>query len=51
MKKTWLNAEVEELVINRTENGQAPSDDFDGPWVQIGDQWYRPGNGDSEQLS
>lgn len=49
MKKTWLNAEVEELVIERTENGLAPSDHFDDTWVQIDGLWYRPGDG--EKLS
>lgn len=50
MKKTWLNAEVEELVINSTENGNAPSDYFDDVWVEINGKWYRPGNGE-ETLS
>lgn len=49
MKKTWLNAEVEELVIDRTENGLAPSDNFDDAWVEIDGKWYRPGDGN--QLS
>lgn len=44
MKKVWENAEVEELVIGATANGQAPSDDFDGDWVSINGKWYRPGN-------
>lgn len=45
MKKTWENATVEELVIEATANGAAPSDDFDGDWTQINGLWYRPGNG------
>lgn len=45
MKKTWLNAEVEELAVELTANGQAPSNHFDGDWVQIDDKWYRPGDG------
>ena len=49
MKKTWLNAEVEELVIEKTANGDAPSEDYDGTWVQIGEDWYLPGN--NEKLS
>lgn len=45
MKKTWLNAEVEELAVEMTENGLAPNDKFDGDWVQIGGLYYKPGNG------
>ena len=45
MKKNWMNAEVEELSLQMTENGQSPSDNFDDVWVQIGGKWYRPGNG------
>ncbi len=45
MKKTWENADVEELVIGATANGQEPNDDFDGDWVSINGLWYRPGNG------
>lgn len=45
MKKTWLNAEVEELAVEQTANGQAPNDNFDGDWVQIGGLYYRPGDG------
>ena len=37
----------EELSINETANGLAPSEDFDGDWVQIDGKWYRPGNGNS----
>lgn len=47
MKKTWLDASVEELVIEKTENGMTTSDKFDGPWVQINGKNYRPG-GDEE---
>lgn len=46
MKKEWMNATVEELDINATANGLAPSDDFDDTWVQIGNKFYRPGNKD-----
>lgn len=46
MKKTWTNAEVEELVITETANGLAPSDDFDDTWVEINGKYYRPGNGE-----
>ena len=45
MKKNWMNAEVEELSLQMTENGQSPSDNFDDVWVQIGGKWYRPGDG------
>lgn len=45
MKKVWENAVVEELAINETANGLAPSDDFDDTWVEINGLWYRPGNG------
>ena len=45
MKKTWEAPVMEELQINATANGLAPSDDFDDVWVQIGEKWYRPGNG------
>lgn len=44
MKKTWTNAEVEELVISETANGKAPNDNFDDTWVQIDGLWYRPGD-------
>ena len=45
MRKTWEAPVMEELVINATANGLAPSDDFDDVWVQIGGLWYRPGDG------
>ena len=45
--KKWNAPMMEELEINATANGNAPSDDFDGAWEQIGDKWYRPGNGQS----
>jgi hypothetical protein len=45
MKKIWNAPEVEELSINATANGLAPSDDFDDTWVQINGKYYRPGNG------
>ena len=45
MKKTWANAEVEELAINTTANGAAPADNFDDTWVEINGKWYRPGDG------
>lgn len=46
MKKTWMNAEVEELSLEMTQNGMLPDDDFDGPWQQLSDgRWWRPGNG------
>ena len=48
MKKMWENAKIEELEINATANGTAPSDDFDGPWVQIDGKYYRPGNGEAK---
>lgn len=44
MKKEWRAPEAEELRINMTENGDAISDDYDGDWVQINGQWYRPGS-------
>lgn len=50
MKKTWLNAEVEELAVEMTANGQAPNDNFDGDWVQIGGLYYRPGDGSSPSV-
>lgn len=43
--KTWKNASIEELEIKATANGQSPSCDHDGPWVQIGGKWYAPGVG------
>ena len=45
MRKTWEAPVMEELQINATANGKAPSDKFDGVWVQIEGLWYRPGNG------
>ena len=45
MKTIWNAPEVEELSINATANGLAPSDDFDDTWVQINGKYYRPGNG------
>ena len=51
MKKNWEEAAVEELNIEATANGKAPSDDFDDTWVQIGDKWYRPGNGKTDGMS
>ncbi|MEE0960666.1 MAG: hypothetical protein UH654_11665 [Lachnospiraceae bacterium] len=45
MKKTWEAPVMEELQINATANGLAPSDNFDDVWVQIGEKWYRPGDG------
>ena len=46
MKKTWMNAEAEELSLEMTQNGLLPDDDFDGPWQQLSDgKWWRPGNG------
>ena len=44
MKKTWNTPEVEELVITATANGLAPSENFDGDWVNINGKWYIPGN-------
>lgn len=44
MLKEWKSAEIESLDVEETANGQAPSDDFDGDWVQINGNWYRPGN-------
>ena len=29
MKKTWMNAEAEELSLEMTQNGLLPDDDFD----------------------
>ena len=49
MKKTWTNAEVEELVITETANGLAQSNNFDDEWVQINGKWYRPGDGAASQ--
>ncbi|WP_154496517.1 hypothetical protein [Waltera intestinalis] len=49
MKKEWNTPEVETLELSRTENGLAPSEQFDGDWVQIGCKWYVPGHG--EELS
>lgn len=49
MKREWKTPSVEMLELSQTANGQAPSDDFDGPWVEINGQWYRPGN--AEPLS
>lgn len=43
--KKWENPVVEELEVSATANGTAPADEFDGPWTQIGDLWYRPGDG------
>ncbi len=45
MKKTWEAPVMEELQINATANGLAPSDNFDDVWVQISGKWYRPGDG------
>ena len=46
MKRTWMNAEAEELSLEMTQNGLLPDDDFDGPWQQLSDgKWWRPGNG------
>ncbi|SEQ49345.1 hypothetical protein [Butyrivibrio sp. TB] len=45
--KKWNVPAMEELSINETANGLAPSEDFDGDWVQIDGKWYRPGNGNS----
>lgn len=44
MKKTWEVPAMEELNINATANGLAPSDNFDGEWVQINGLWYKPGD-------
>ncbi len=44
MKKTWEAPVMEELQINATANGGAPSDNFDDVWVQLGGKWYRPGD-------
>lgn len=49
MKKEWNTPKVEALELSRTANGLAPSEQFDGDWVQIEDKWYVPGNG--EELS
>ncbi len=44
MKKTWVNAEVEELNIQETAGGTEPSYNFDGPWQQREDgSWWIPG--------
>ena len=51
MKKEWNVPVVEILELGKTANGQAPSDNYDGDWVQINDKWYRPGNADSDGLS
>ena len=51
MKKMWENPTVEELDIEATANGDAPSDNFDDTWVQINGKWYRPGNSDPDVLS
>ena len=45
MKKTWANAEVEELAINTTANGKKPNMNFDDEWVEIDGKWYLPGDG------
>lgn len=45
MKKEWINPNMEELDIAATASGQSKSNVYDGPWVQIGDQWYLPGSG------
>lgn len=44
--KKWNTPAVEELALNETANGAAPSDFFDGEWVEIDGKWYKPGNGD-----
>ena len=50
MKIMWENAKIEELEINATANGLAPSDDFDDTWVQINGKYYRPGNGEVKSI-
>lgn len=50
MKKMWENAKIEELEINATANGLAPSDDFDDIWVEINGKYYRPGNGEVKSI-
>ena len=45
MKKTWLNAEVEELAVEMTASGLTPVEKFDGDWGQIDGKYYKPGNG------
>lgn len=50
MKKTWINAEIEELDIQATAGGTLPNEDYDGPWQQLDDgKWWRPG-GDAEDI-
>ena len=35
MKKTWMNAEAEELSLEMTQNGLLPDDDFDGRMAAV----------------
>lgn len=45
--KKWNTPDMEVLELSATANGQAPSDYFDGDWVQIDGLWYKPGNGEA----
>lgn len=49
MKKTWMEPAIEELGIETTANGVAPSDAFDDTWVEIDGKWYRPGDGKTSE--
>ena len=52
MKKTWVNAAIEELDIQATAGGEHPNDDFDGPWQQLDDgKWWRPGGDAPNKMS
>lgn len=42
--KTWQKPVMEQLEISATANGQQPKEEFDGPWVSIDGNWYRPGS-------
>ncbi|MBR6626503.1 MAG: hypothetical protein IKL04_00785 [Lachnospiraceae bacterium] len=49
--KKWNTPEMEVLEVSATANGKAPSENFDGEWVQIDGLWYRPGDGDAGSVT